>query len=197
MNFYKEGLLEVLGETKMTWSLPKGDGFLPRTSAEELKNLYDREEKAKPKLRLLCAIHRKDGESIDETAKALSMKRRTVHAILSRFSERGIDGKDAIKQTGRPPALTLAQRRALLHRLEKGPKNNASGLWTTKEVREHIAKSFGITYTHVHVWEILTSCGFSLQRPRPRHYKSASEAEKARFKKKLASWHSLTKRRVS
>jgi transposase len=174
------------------WKLPKGDDFLPDVSIQELRRLYKKEQKAKPKLRLLCAIHRKEGRSLDDITGFTNMKRRTVHDTLWRFVERGIDAKDSITQTGRPPALTLKQRKKLIQRLEEGPPYNKDGLWTTKDVQEYIRKEFGVSYTHSHVWEILTAIGFSLQRPRPRHYKAPSNKEVDDFKKRLQCWRDIT-----
>jgi hypothetical protein len=57
------------------WKLPKGDDFLPGVSIQELRRLYRVEKRAKPKLRLLCAIHRKEGKSIDDMAGYTNMKR--------------------------------------------------------------------------------------------------------------------------
>ena len=176
------------------WNLPKGDEFLPGVSIKELQRLYREETNAKPMLRLLCAIHRKEGKSIDDIARFTNMKRRTVHETLKRFVERGVEAKDSIKQSGRPPDLTLEQRKMLVQRLDQGPAYNKGGLWTTKEVREYIRKEFGVAYTHGYVWELLTAMGFSLQRPRPKHYKSASEEEVTHFKKKLRCWQEITEK---
>jgi transposase len=173
------------------WDLPKGDLFLPKISLEELECLYAAENRAKPKIRLLCAIHRKKGASIDEIADITSLKRRTVHAILHRFQERGKSGKDSIKQTGRPAFLTQKQRKELVKQLEIGPPQNRNGLWSTKEVKQYIHKKYGVTYTNVHVWELLKALGFSLQRPRPRHRKAPDAAEIERFKKKLPGWRAI------
>ena len=173
------------------WDLPKGDQFLPKTNVTELKRLYESEQKAKPKIRLLCAIHRKKGESIDEISEVTNLKRRTVHDILHRFSERGVNAKDSIKQDGRPALLTLRQRKHLVKVLERGPPHNKTGLWSTKEVMEFIRKKYGVKYTTSHVWELLKALGFSLQRPRPRHYKHPSEDDVDRFKKKLPGWHAI------
>lgn len=178
------------------WNLPKDEDFLPCDSVQELRELYEKEKKAKPKLRLLCAIHRKEGKSIDDIAGFTNMKRRTVHETLRRFVERGIDAKDSIKQKGRPPKLTEKQRGELIERLDHGPPYNRTGLWTTKEVRELIRKEFGVKYTHAHVWELLTVVGFSLQRPRPKHYKAPSEEEIERFKKRLQCWQNITGRKA-
>ena len=173
------------------WTLPKGESFLPKVSLKHLQQLYAAEKKAKPKLRLLCAICRKEGDSLDEVTARVSMKRRTVHEILRRFDDRGIEGKDSIKQGGRPCQMTLAQRKELAQKLQRGPPNNESGLWTTKEVQAFIKKKYGITYVHTHVWEILKAGGFSLQKPRNRHYKAATPQVKADFKKKLPGWHAI------
>ena len=177
------------------WTLPKGESFLPDVSLRRLQRLYAVEKKAKPKLRLLCAICRKEGNSLDEVTARVSMKRRTVHEILKRFDERGINGKDSIKQTGQPFHLTLPQRKELAQKLRRGPPNNKSGLWTTKEVQAFIKKKYGVTYVHTHVWEILKPGGFSLQKPRNRHYKAATPRINADFKKKLPGWHAIIAKR--
>jgi len=167
------------------WTLLKGKYFLPATSVSQLQKLYDKESNAKAKLRLLSAVHRKKGKSIDEIAYLISKPRRTIHGWLVRFQRRGINAKDGIKQSGRPVELTIKQRKKLLKILERGPPHNQSGLWSTKEVRELITKQFKRTYVKQHVWRLLISVGFSMQRPRKRHYQRPSEKEIAHFKKKL------------
>ncbi|MBS3096463.1 transposase [Candidatus Woesearchaeota archaeon] len=177
------------------WNLLKGKYFLPTTSVSQLQKLYDKEKNAKAKLRLLSAVHRKKGKSIDEIAYLLSKPRRTIHGWLVRFQQRGINAKDGIKQSGRPVELTIKQRKNLLKILERGPPHNPSGLWSTKEVRELITKQFKRTYVKQHVWRLLVSVGFSMQRPRKRHYQRPSEKEIARFKKKLGEKQSIIVRK--
>ena len=180
------------------WDLPKGERFLPKTELSKLKSLYSIEQKTKPKIRLLCAIHRKKGESIDEIAEETNLKRRTVHSILHRFCERGVEAKDSIKQGGRPSFLTVRQRKSLVRYLEgRGPPRNEGGLWTTKEVKEYIRKRYGVKYTSVHVWELLQALGLSMQKPRPRHYRHPNEEDIDKFKKKLPGWHAITEREAS
>lgn len=174
------------------WSLPCGEDFLPKTSIRVLKAVYACELKTKPKMRLLCAIHRKEGKSLDTIAEKTRMKRRTVHETLWRFIDRGVRGKDSIKQDGRPPRLTQTQQRQLIRALEQGPPNNPSGLWTTKEVKDLIHRKYRITYTNQHVWELLTVAGFSLQTPRPRNYKAPNKAQIRYFKKRLHTWRQLS-----
>ena len=147
------------------WKLPKGKNFLLDISQQHLQKLYDSESNAKAKIRLLSAIHRKREKSIDEIAYLLSKNRRTVHSWLVRFSQRGIVGKDSKKAPGKIPALTLRQREELIKILERGPPHNPSGLWSTKEVRELIAKKYKQRFVKQHVWRILIALGFTMQRP--------------------------------
>ena len=173
------------------WNLSKGIQFLPTISVNQLQKIYDAEKNSKAKLRLLSAIHRKKGKSIDDIAYLISKPRKTIHGWLVRFQKRGIDAKDSIKQTGRPVVLTVKQREKLIKILERGPPHNPDGLWSTKEIREIITKKFNRTYVKQHVWRMLVSLGFSMQRPRKRHYQRASDEEIAQFKKKLNAKHDI------
>ena len=167
------------------WKLLKGKEFLFSVSKQKLQKLYDEEKNAKAKIRLLSAIHRKKGRSIDEIAYLLSKNRRTIHSWLVRFNERGIDGKDSRKAPGKIPSLTLKQRERLITMLERGPSHNPTGLWSTKEVRELIATKFKRRFVKQHVWRMLVSLGFSMQRPRKRYYQRATDEDIMQFKKKL------------
>lgn len=180
----------------MTWDLARGEEFLPHTSLTELKRLMKAETKAKPRLRLLIALHRKQGKPLDEITEACSVSRSTVHATLQRFQERGVTAAHAAKKEGRPPQLSIKQRKQLVRELERGPAHNRNGLWTTKEVRELIHKKFGVTYAPQHVWRILIASGLSLQKPRLHHYKAATLEEQAKFKKKRGVSPLTTAKRV-
>jgi transposase len=79
-------------------------------------------------------------------------------------------GEKALKvrvSPGRPPSLSLAQKRALVAVLLKGA--TASGysnqLWTTARVAEVISKKFRVSYHRDHVGKLLHSLGWSHQKP--------------------------------
>lgn len=177
------------------WNLPKGNDFLLGISSRRLQKLYDAEKNAKAKIRLLSALHRKKGKSIDDISYLLLKNRRTIHSWLVRFNERGIEGKDSKKAPGKIPTLTVMQRQKLVKILERGPPYNPTGLWSTKEVRDLITKKFKQTYVKQHVWRMLVSLGFSMQRPRKRHYKKPSDEEIRQFKKKLDEKQDITVRK--
>jgi len=177
------------------WKLTKGNTFLPTISLKKLQKIYDKEKNAKSKLRLLGALHRKRGKSIDEIAYLLSKPRRTIHGWLTRFQKRGIGGKDSIKQSGRPATLTLTQRKNLVKDLERGPPHNISGLWSTKELRDLIKRKYRVEFVNQHVWRLLVSLGFSMQLPRKQHYQKPSKEDITLFKKKLDEKQDITVRK--
>jgi transposase len=180
----------------MSWNLSKGEDFLLDVPLSEIKKIYKTEKKAKPKQRLLCAVHRKEGRSIDYIADALHMSRRTVHDTLTRFDKRGIKAKDAIKQDGRPALISLNQRKALLKDLEAGPPHNKSGLWTTKEVKDLLERKYGVSFVNQHIWRIIVSLGFTMQKPRKKHHLSATNAEIEAFKKTQSRKQDITERKA-
>ena len=177
------------------WSLPNGSMFLHDVSTRQLRAMYTVEQHPKSKLRLLAAVHRRQNKSIDDIAYMLSKPRRTIHGWLTRFAERGINAKNALKQTGRPPRLTQSQRRELVNILERGLPHKPNGLWSSKEVKDLLRRKFKVKYVNQHVWRLLISLGFSMQRPRKRHYKQPNEEELSRFKKKRGDKHTTIERK--
>lgn len=166
------------------WNLSKGNRFLWGNSITKLQKMYNAETNPKAQIRLLAAIHRKQGKSLDDISELLMKSRTTVHGWLTKFQKEGISARYPKKQTGRPPQLSTSQRKELARILEKGPPHNRTGLWDTKSVNKLIQKKYGRVYVNQHVWRILKGLGFTLQRPRKRHYKSASVADIKKFKKK-------------
>lgn len=166
----------------MTWYLAKGDDFLPDFSIDEIRRLQREETSSKAKLRLLVALKRKEGQPFDGIASQLEMKRITVNKLLHRFQERGISAKEDEKRSGRPKRLTQAQLKDLRGRLIAGPRKGASPMWTTKAVRAYVKKNYKKDFTERHMRRLLHQLGFSIQKPRPRHYKTNPDAQ-AHFKK--------------
>ncbi len=166
----------------MGWNLAKGEDFLPELSVEQLREMQQQEKEAKAKLRLLVALKRKQGLSFDSIAMQLEMKRITVNKLLHRFQEKGISAKEDEQRSGRPKELSRAQLKSLRNRLIAGPRKGQNPLWTTKMVMAHVEKKYGQKYTARHMRRLLHQLGFSIQKPRPRHYEADLEKQ-TRFKK--------------
>lgn len=166
----------------MAWHLPKGDEFLPKLSVEELRQSYEREQGGWPKIRLLVAIKRKEGQSMDAIAEQLQISRTAVNETLHRFQDRGSSAKDDEKRSGRPRELNQKQLTDLRKTLISGPRKGTNVLWTTRMILDLVRKEYGPEYTTRHVRRLMHQLGFSLQKPRPRHYKT-DVAKQAHFKK--------------
>jgi len=166
----------------MSWHLAKGNDFLPEFSVDELRQMQQQEKQAKAKLRLLVALKRKEGMAFDSIAVQLEMKRITVNKLLHRFQQKGIIAKEDEKRSGRPKSLTQPQLKSLRKRLIAGPRKGQNPLWTTKMVMNCVEKKYGRKYTARHMRRLLRQVGFSVQKPRPRHYEADLEKQ-AHFKK--------------
>jgi transposase len=168
------------------WSLKRGNEFLSYVSLQKLQRLYKQEQNMKAKLRLLAAIRRKKGESIDDIAQALEKPRRTIHGWLHRFEKRRINGAYDKKQPGRTPWLNKSELKKLRRELIKGPPHG--GVWTTKLMGEHIERKYNVKYSYDNVYRLVCALGFSIQKARPEHYKTDKNAQE-QFKKKQCASH--------
>ena len=168
--------------------LAKDAAFLPEVSEQHLRKLYRREKLRKPQLRLLAALRRKQGWTLERIAVGLEQPLMTIHGWLTRLQRRGIEGLHDHKQTGRPAQMTLAQKRQFIKDLERGPPHNSSGLWTTKLVQDLLRRKYGVSFVKQHVWRMLDQLGFALLRPRKQHHRRADAATIMAFKKKRVAW---------
>lgn len=173
------------------WMLKRGDEFLPYVSVQRLHRMYDQEKNAKAKLRLLAAIRRKKGESIDTIAAALEKPRRTIHGWLQRFEQRRLQAVHDKKQPGRTPKLDKSQLKSLRRELIRGPAHVPGRLWTVRVLSEHIKKNYGTQYKRHNIIRLLNALGFSVQKPRQQHFK-ADVRKQVSFKKKRGEYATST-----
>ena len=164
----------------------KGVDFLQKISLNKIEKLYHQESNAKSKIRLQCAILRKEGKTIEEISEVTRKPKTTISDILNRFEKKGIIAKDAIKQKGQPTRLSDSQSKKIKKMIEKKPieKGFPFVVWTTKLVGYAIKKLFGIIYSLRQVRNLLKKFRFSLQKQRPEHIKANKELQR-QFKKKL------------
>ncbi|KCZ71397.1 transposase [Candidatus Methanoperedens nitroreducens] len=153
---------------------PRGESFLPNISIDELNILYQKENDPKAKIRLLAAILRKEGKTLEEISLAVKHPLTTVGDWLRRLHTEGISRKNNKKQSGRPKRLTDKQIEDLKPILFKSPQEQGFPfiIWTTKLVIHLIEKLYNVSYKPLQVRRILHRLGFSCQKPRPIHRKA-------------------------
>ena len=176
----------------MTW-LKKGKGFLPKLSKKNLKNLYTKEKNPKAKLRLLAAVLRKEGKTLDEICFSLQKAKTTIHDWLRRLEDYGLKKLYDVKQSGKPPRLSKQQLNELAKILDESPQkeNIPFVLWTTKLVQYIILKKFKKEFKIRQIRNIIKKINFTLQVPRQKHKKANKKAQE-RFKKDLKKKFNIT-----
>ena len=162
----------------------KGNNFLPKISLNKIERLYHQEKNVKSKIRLQCAILRKEGKTIEEISDVTRKPKTTISDILNRFEKKGIIAKDAIKQKGQPSKLSAKDIKKLDKILSKKPIDIGLPfvIWTTKIVKYLIKKKFGVSYVSMQIHRILKKIKFSMQKQRPEHMRANKEIQR-RFKK--------------
>ena len=94
---------------------------------------------------------------------------------------------------GRPPRLSLAQKKKLVQVLLDGPlaAGFKTDLWTLNRMVKVIKRLFGIVYHPSHVWKILIGLGWSCQKPERR---ATQRDEKAIAHWKRYIWPKIKKK---
>jgi transposase len=130
------------------------------------------------------------GRSVRGAALGVHMEYQRALELVQRHNASGpeamVDGRHASGPKGKiaPKALLNEQLRQELVEALSGLAPDG-GLWTGPEVARWIEEKTGAKNVNpTRVWKYLQKLGFSSRRPRPRHEKSASEAEREAFKKR-------------
>ena len=118
--------------------------------------------------RIHAIVLNMEGKTAPEIADILKVHRSKVSIWLRNWQENGMDGILEGHRSGRPPAISAAQRQVLADILDSGPVayGFTSGVWTSPMVARVIKEEFSVTYNPAHVSRILHDIGFSVQRPR-------------------------------
>lgn len=167
-------------------TVPRGEGFLPLYTKEELIDLYHKEVHLKAKVRLLAAIYRKEGLTLQEISERVKYPLTTVGDWLRRLHEEGIQRRYSTKQSGRPKKLTEENLIELESVLLQSPLKQGLPFlfWITKLVIYYIETKYNVLYDPHQVRNILHKMGFSCQKPRPQHLRANEKAQED-FKKKF------------
>jgi len=107
------------------------------------------------------------GLSPHEVAERLGVDRRSVRRWKQAYRRRGVAGLRARPTPGRPPKLTVRQRRTLVRWILRGPEafGYRTALWTCRRIADLIRQRFGVTYHPAHIGRLLRACGLTPQRP--------------------------------
>lgn len=132
-------------------------------SANDLRRLAARTKDGAQATRLLALAAVAEGLSRNEAARIGGMKPQTLRLWVQRFNKFGPDGLLNRKSTGRPPKLSLQQKRELGVIVAAGPDLKADGVsrWRLADLVVVIRERFGVEHDEVSVRRILKELGFS------------------------------------
>ncbi|MER3483342.1 MAG: transposase [Meiothermus sp.] len=107
------------------------------------------------------------GKGISEVARLLGLTPTSVFRWKETLEEGGLEALQAKPHPGRPPALSVEQKDALVALLQQGPlaAGFATDLWTLERVAQVIKEHFAVEYHPSQVWRILRALGWSPQKP--------------------------------
>ena len=110
-----------------------------------------------------------------------------VRTILKRYNAEGPAGLADRRGTanGGKPKLSAEQQAALFEALQGRPADG--GLWTGPKVAAYVRDRWGVSICKQTGWEWLRDLGFSLQVPRPKNPKAATEQEQRAWKRRHGS----------
>lgn len=166
---------------------PKGGGFLPQQSAEELRARARRASNGIDAIRYMAMYMRKLGWEFDEIAEGAGCSPETARRWITLAHREGIDSVPHVKK-GTPCLLSVAERGQLAyditstHPLDHGFAGSA---WDYRTVRTHIKNKFGKEYTYNGTHRLLQRMGIRPMAPRPVHPKGLSEEEQYECKRAM------------
>jgi len=126
-----------------------------------------------------------------EVARRCGVSRTTAMRWHRAWIQRGRKSLDPLPR-GRPNQLTKAKLARIEQALLRGAQAHgfSSELWTLERVAQVIERVAGVRYHPGHVWRVLRSLGWSIQKPTTRA-RERDEAQIARWQK--VEWPRLKK----
>jgi transposase len=111
-----------------------------------------------------------EGLSLNEVARRIGCQASSVMRWRDRRDQVGEKVYEVGASPGRPPKLSLAQKRQLARWIAKGPLAHGypTDVWTCDRVRRLIWREFRVRYHRDHVGRLLHQLGFSVQKPERR-----------------------------
>jgi len=134
------------------------------------------------------------GERMATVARKLQVSRQSVSRWFWQWKGGGAKALRGARRAGRMPRLQAEQLRQVDLALREGARANGfnTDLWTLPRVSQVIERVTGVSYHAGHVWKVLRSMGWTLQRPARRARERNEEAIRQWVAKR---WPAVKKKR--
>lgn len=127
------------------------------------------------------------GHGKAEVGELLGFSRRWLNKLIARYNKHGPEslGDQRARNGAEATILTEEVLAAVAQRVVTPPPDG--GLWTGPKVARYIAETLGLKSVHPQRgWDALKKIAWSIQQPRPRHARAATQEEQEEFKKNSA-----------
>ena len=155
-------------------------GRLDDVALDELHEQLERTEGNVPTQRVLAAVGRKQGATLDELAERHNVAEKTVRNWLERFANRPLEEAPYDEErTGRPAKLSEEERASFLKDLQRSPEELSYDrhAWYPVLARHHLREEYGVEYSLRHIYWLLEEAGLTYRSARPQHYHADPEDE--------------------
>lgn len=159
-------------------------GRLDEITLSELHELKEETEGETPQERVLAAIGRKQGDTLDHLAERHNVAEKTIRNWLDRFAEKPLsEAPYDAERSGRPSKLSDEDYSSLIEDFQRSPEELGYDrqAWTSQLAVHHIEGEYGVEYTLRHTRNLMKEAGLTWRSARPRHTEADPEVE-AEFK---------------
>jgi len=153
-------------------------GRLDDVTLEELQELREQTRGEIPRERVLAAIGRKQGDTLERLAERHGVVEKTVRNWLDRFAHEPIEQAPYDDdRPGRPPKLDEGQRERLFEQLQHPPTELGyeQRSWSSPLLLHHVEAEYDVEYSSGHARKLLSEAGPSAPTARPRNDDRESE----------------------
>lgn len=137
-----------------------------------LHNQLEQTTGNKPTQRVLAAIGRKQGATLDTLARRHNVSEKTIRNWLVRFEEQPLnEAPYDDDRPGRPTKLSDHEQNQLFEQLQQSPSEFGydRDAWFPDLIHQHIKNTFGVTFSSRHIYRLIDKSP-SIQTARSRHY---------------------------
>jgi len=155
-------------------------GRVDHLSLDELHDQLDGTEGNVPTQRVLAAIGRKQGATLEELATRHNVAEKTIRNWLDRFADQPLaDAPYDDDRSGRPAKLSDEEKAVFIDDLHQSPEELGYDRhsWYPDLARHHLEEEYGVEYSLRHVYRLLDQAGLTYRSARPQHYRADPEDE--------------------
>jgi transposase len=155
-------------------------GRVDHLSLDDLHEQLERTEGNIPTQRVLAAIGRKQGATLEELAERHNVAEKTVRNWLDRFTDRSLEAAPYDdERSGRPAKLSEEAKAAFIADLQQTPEELGYDRhsWYPVLARHHLKQEYGVEYSLRHVYRLLDEADLTYRTARPQHYRADPEDE--------------------